>query len=95
MLLSPYPCGCRWLKGWFRSAKALQGLGRIELARQAAEKAQQLEPGNKEVGDIPQSAALVSHSYMAASALYAAIGSGFKPDVLGGSIRHNVPAALH
>lgn len=44
----------RWLKGWFRSAKALQGLGRIELARQAAEKAQQLEPGNKEVQSLRQ-----------------------------------------
>lgn len=40
---------CRWLKGWFRSAKALQGLGKLDLAVQAASKAQELEPGNKDV----------------------------------------------
>jgi hypothetical protein len=40
---------CRWVKGWYRSAKALQGLGRFEAAAQAASKALQLEPTNKEV----------------------------------------------
>jgi hypothetical protein len=40
------------LKGWFRSAKALQGLGKLELAAQAATKAQQLEPGNKDVSEV-------------------------------------------
>lgn len=44
-------CICSWVKGWFRSAKALQGLGNLEFAVQAAEKAQQLEPSNKDVGN--------------------------------------------
>jgi hypothetical protein len=37
------------VKGWYRSAKALQGLGRHEAAAQAASRALQLEPANKEV----------------------------------------------
>jgi len=38
-----------WVKGWFRSAKALLGLGRIQQALLAAEQALQLEPGNRDV----------------------------------------------
>jgi predicted TPR repeat methyltransferase len=43
---------CSWVKGWFRSAKALQGLGNLELAVQAVTKAQQLQPGNKDVSEF-------------------------------------------
>ncbi|WIA35235.1 hypothetical protein OEZ86_003697 [Tetradesmus obliquus] len=44
----------KWVKGWYRSAKALQGLGRLEAAAQAAGRALQLEPGNREVKALLQ-----------------------------------------
>ncbi|KAF6264330.1 Alpha/Beta hydrolase protein [Scenedesmus sp. NREL 46B-D3] len=50
----------KWVKGWYRSAKALQGLGRVEAAAQAASRALQLEPANKEVKALVQ--ALKQHS---------------------------------
>eukprot|EP00775_Hariotina_reticulata_P012329 gene12329-12464_t len=40
----------KWTKGWYRSAKALQGLGKTQRALQAAGQALQLEPGNRDVG---------------------------------------------
>lgn len=52
VLLFP-ACVCSCVKGWFRSAKALQGLGKLDLAAQAAQKAQQLETNNRDVSHKP------------------------------------------
>lgn len=59
-LVLPLYC---WVKGWFRSAKALQGLGRIQQALQAADQALQLEPGNRDVsaGGAAQAGWVVSN----------------------------------
>jgi tetratricopeptide (TPR) repeat protein len=44
-----------WVKGWYRSAKALQGLQRWQPAVEAATKALQLDPSSKQVGGQPRS----------------------------------------
>jgi hypothetical protein len=59
-------CVCSWVKGWFRSAKALHGLGKLELAVQAAQKAQQLEPNNR---DVSHKSAHLEHVLSAASCI--------------------------
>ena len=56
------PATCRYAKGWFRRAEALQAMGRLSEAVAAAERAAELEDGGQAGGASRLLAGLRAHS---------------------------------